>query len=363
MIRLTKPYFGKEELAAIASVLSSGHLSRGPKIAEFEAAVAGYLDVKHAIAVSSGTAALHLSVLALGLGAGDEVIVPDFTFPATANAVALAGADPVLCDVGLESFNIDPEEISTLVTSRTKAIMVVHQFGLAADMDRIGRVAEDKGLWLIEDAACALGATYHGRKCGTFGKLACFSFHPRKITTTGEGGMVATNDDQIGRQVRALRDHGLADGDFLFPGFNYRMSDLNAALGSVQQSRIDFLIEQRRNLAALYASRLAGIEAIALPGDFQGSKHTFQSYVVRLARNVERTRFLNYLRESEIESTIGTYAVHCVRYYEARKSLAPRSLMRSAEAYSQTVTLPLFPGMTADEVNYVCDKIIAYLGL
>lgn len=353
MIRLAKPYLGEEELAEIASVLASGYLSQGPKVAEFEHGLAEHLNVKHAIAVSSGTAALHLSVLALGLGESDEVIVPDFTFPATANVVALAGATPIFCDIDLDTFNLDPEELEPLITPRTKAVVPVHQFGLAADMTAIISVAEKFDLKIIEDAACALGAQYHGQKCGTFGTVSCFSFHPRKIITTGEGGMVLTNDDGIAERIRVLRNHGSVGTDFPMPGLNYRMSDIQAAVGVVQTRRLGQLIEKRQELGRIYTEELSCVSGVTLPAHMDGATHTFQSYVIRLEETLDRDRIKQMLRERGIEAGIGTYALHNLKCYEGSAPKKASHLRRSAVAYRQALALPLFPEMTLQEIKYV----------
>ena len=361
MIRLTKPLLAAEELAEVALVLNSGYLSRGPKVVEFEGAIASYLGVKHAIAVSSGTAALHLSVLALGLEPSDEVIVPDFTFPATANAVVLAGSKPIFCDIGLNSFNLDPDEVERAITRHTKALIPVHQFGLAAEMEAISKLARERGIIIIEDAACSLGAAYRGQKCGTFGLVSCFSFHPRKITTTGEGGVVVTNDDRIAAKIRALRHHGMDDGDFSFPGFNYRMSDLNAAVGVAQMRRITDLIESRRKLATAYRSALSQVAGVRLPQDLDHAKHTYQSYVILLDNVFDRDGVMARLADRGIETTIGTYAIHRTKFYSQRQDLNTASLSRSATAYEKSITLPLYPEMSLEQVYYVCDSLIGVL--
>lgn len=363
MIRLAKPLLDGEEMAEIGSVLASGFLSRGPKVAEFEEALAGYLGVRHAVSVSSGTAALHLSVLALGLSEGDEVIVPDFSFPATANAVALAGAKPVLCDVHSATFNIDAGEVERLITPRTKAVMPVHQFGLPADMNAIVKIAKDCELNIIEDAACALGAEHQSQKCGTLGKIACFSFHPRKIATTGEGGVVVTDDDVIAEKVRSLRNHGSLKGDFVLAGYNYRMSDINAALGVAQLRKLPMLIERRRELARLYGECLRGVAGLSLPQDFEGARHTYQSYVVSLDAQLDRDKAILELKERGVEAGIGTYAIHQLRYYKGKWDSEQNRLSRSATAYHQALSLPLYAQMSEDDVRYVCRALRTTLPL
>jgi dTDP-4-amino-4,6-dideoxygalactose transaminase len=361
MIRLAKPLLGEDERLEIDSVLASGYLSRGSKVVEFEEAVAAYHDVKHAISVSSGTAALHLSLLALDLSPSDEVIVPDFTFPATANAVVLAGAKPILCDVRLDSFNLDPEEIMRAISPSTKVIMPVHQFGLAADMDVITNLAQERAIAIVEDAACSLGAEFKGKKCGTFGLVSCFSFHPRKIVTTGEGGVVVTNDDQLAGKIRALRHHGIVNGDFQYAGFNYRMSDLNAALGVAQMRRVTDIIKSRRDLAAAYTCALSQIAGIRVPQDLDNSKHTYQSFVVLLDNFFDRNEAIRALHGRGVEATIGTYAVHLTKFYSERSEFSEERLRRSTTAYRQCLALPMYPEMSMDQVRFVCESLIDWL--
>jgi dTDP-4-amino-4,6-dideoxygalactose transaminase len=312
MIRLVVPEMGDAELDAVRQVLDSGYLVQGRNVRRFEELVASYLGMDHVVAVSSGTAALHLAVWALGLGPGDEVIVPDFTFPATANVVALVGARPVLADVSLDTFNLDPTRIAALVTSRTRAILPVHLFGLSAPMDEVLVMAERYGLPVVEDAACALGAEYKGRQCGTMGRIGCFSLHPRKAITTGEGGLIVTRDAGLADRLRSLRNHGMAPGPtgyhFVMAGLNYRMTDLQGALGIVQMERLDGIIKRRRTLAVVYDSELADIPWLIRPVAPDGGQHIYQSYVTLLDQGLDRSRIMAALREDGIECTIGTYA-------------------------------------------------------
>ena len=357
MIRLTKPLMGSEEIAEVTAVLASGYLSRGPKIEQFENALRDYLNVRHAITVSSGTAALHLALLALGIGAGDQVIVPDFCFPAVANAVVLVGAQPVLCDIDLATFNLDPVQARRCINNRTKAMVIVHQFGLAAAMRPLLELAHQHELIVLEDAACALGAQWEGKKCGTSGHASCVSFHPRKTITTGEGGVVLTHDDQVADRVRSLRHHGAQKDDFRLVGFNYRMSDVNAALGVAQLKRLDHLIQKRRELAGLYAKNLYRVQEIFLPGDADGVNHTYQSYVIRLRDGLNRDLTIKVLGDHGIESVIGTYAIHQLDYYKR----ATGDLTCSATAYRQTLALPLYPEMSSSQIEYVCDVLVGHI--
>jgi perosamine synthetase len=309
VIRLAWPDLGEEELAAVAEVLESGQLTMGPKVAEFEDGLARACEVEHAVAVSSGTAALHLAVLALGIGEGDEVIVPAYTFPATANVVALAGAIPVLADVDPQTMNVRPEAVADAVTDRTRAVLVVHLFGRPARWDELEAAVPD-GVELLEDAAGALGARRGGRPCGGLGRLGCLSFHPRKIVTTGEGGAVTTNDGEVAATIRSMRHHGWRDGEMPGPGFNYRLPDILCALGITQLRRLRSLLEARQQLAEGYGELLDGV--VHLPAADVGDTHGWQAYVVQLER---RDKALNALREAGIEAQIGTYALHRLAAY------------------------------------------------
>jgi perosamine synthetase len=312
VIRLARPDVGAEEAAAVAEVLEGGLLTMGPKVAEFESELARVCERPHAVAVSSGTAALHLAVLALGIGEGDEVLVPAFTFPATANVVALARARPVLVDVDPETMNLDPAHVEAAVTRRTRAVLAVHLFGRPLDWDALASVVPPP-VALIEDAAGALGARHRGRPCGSLGLAACLSFHPRKVVTTGEGGAVVCADEELADAVRRLRHHGIeprGDFDIRVPGFNYRLADLLCAVGIPQLQRLDELLAARRGIAEGYAERLEGI--VELPTVDQGDTHGWQAYVVRVDR---RDEVLRALREQGVEAQIGTYALHRLSAY------------------------------------------------
>ena len=342
MIRLAWPALGEEELAAVAEVLESGQLTMGPKVVEFEDELACACEVEHAVAVSSGTAALHLAVLALGIGSGDEVIVPAYTFPATANVVALAGAQPVLVDVDPETMNLRPEAVADAVTERTRAVLVVHLFGRPARWDEIEAAVPD-GVVLIEDAAGALGARRAGRACGGLGRLGCLSFHPRKIVTTGEGGAITTNDGELAETIRTMRHHGWLDGDIPAPGLNYRLPDILCALGVTQLRRLEQLLEERERLAAAYRERLEG--RVELPSADEGDRHGWQAYIVRVDW---RDEALTALRDAGIEAQIGTYALHRLGAYRDQGPFPGADA-----AYERALALPFHNRLTEEDLDRV----------
>jgi perosamine synthetase len=342
-IRLARPDLGEEELAEVAAVLESGMLTMGPGVAAFEAELARACETRFALAVSSGTAALHLAVEALGLEPGDEVVLPAYTFPATANVVALSGLRPVLADVDPATMNLDPEKVD--VGPRTKAIMPVHLFG------RPARIEELPDLPLVEDAAGALGARRRGRACGSLGLVGCQSFHPRKIVTTGEGGGVTTDDERVAERAGRFRNHGwrsLADADMPAAGLNYRLSDILAAVGLPQLRRLDELLAARARLAAGYAERLAGLPVV-LPEADEGDVHGWQAYVVQVDR---RDEVLAALRAQGIEAQIGTFALPLLRPYR------DQGFFPGAEhAFEHALALPFHTRLTDSELDRVAEAL------
>ena len=352
MIRLAWPDVGREEADAVAQVLESGQLTMGPKVAEFEGALAEACGVQHAVAVSSGTAALHLALLALGVGEGDEVIVPAYTFPATANVVALAGARPVLVDVDPLTMNLDVAQVGAAVTSRTSGVLAVHLFGRPLAWEELEAAVPD-GVWLVEDAAGAIGATRRGRRCGSLGSLGCLSFHPRKVVTTGEGGAVTTDDSELADAVRGMRHHGWQAPRFdrmSRAGFNYRLPDILCAIGVPQIRRLEELLARRRTLAAAYAERLAGAH---LPAAEKGDEHGWQAYVIQLER---RNDALAALREAGIEAQIGTYALHRLDAYADG-----RSFPGADACYERALALPFHSRLTEEDLDRVAEALRPYL--
>jgi dTDP-4-amino-4,6-dideoxygalactose transaminase len=350
---------GTAELESIKRVLDSGILTEGRVCAELERRFARYIGCHYAVAASSCTSALHLALIGIGIGAGDEVIVPDFTFPATANAVLMTGARPVLVDIDLDSYNIDSSRIREVITDKTRAIIAVHLFGLSADMLPIRAIAKEKELRIVEDAACAIGATYRGAKVGTLGDVACFSFHPRKIMTTAEGGMITTDDRAIAELVARLKNHGAirehGRSKFVLMGYNYRLSDVHAAIGLVQLKKIKRLIASRARIARLYTRLLESIRGIVTPSRTE-DVHTYQSYVIRITDDFGPCRddMIKRLRRRGVETQIGTYALHL---QPAFKEFARDECSSSALAYESTLSLPIASKMTASQVKRVVNLL------
>lgn len=364
MLRLSVPSVGRDEQAAVAGVLKSGFFVQGKQVAAFEKAVASYVGAKHAVAVNSGTSALHLALLALGIGPGDEVIVPDFTFPATANVVELTGATPVIADVQAATANVDAAHVERLISRKTKAIMPVHLFGQSADMRPLLKLARRHSLAIVEDAACVLGATFNGRSCGTWGEIGCYSFHPRKVITTGEGGILVTNRAAVAEKLRLLRNHGLLyntkGADFLLAGYNYRMTEIEAAIGLVQMRKINRIIKGRRRVAREYDRQLAGLDWVTVPQTGALNTHVYQAYVVTLSPRIDRNRLIAHLKEQGIEANFGTYAMHRLEFYKTRYRLNAKNYPVSEQLFKSTLALPLFEHMTTAQVGQVAKALAKF---
>ncbi len=352
-IRLARPDLGEAEVAAIADVLASGQLTMGPRVAAFERAVAEAVGTADAVAVSTGTAALHLAMLALGIGPGDEVIVPAYTFPATANVVELCGGRAVLVDVDPETFLARADHVASAVTPRTRAVLAVHLFGRPVAWEEL-QTAVPQEVALVEDAAGALGACYRGTPCGALGLMGCLSFHPRKIVTTGEGGAVTTDEAELASAVRRLRNHGIAADapvDIAAPGFNYRLPDVLCALGIPQLERLESLLEARERVAGWYTERLAHL--VGTPSADEGDRHGWQAYVVTLDR---RDDALAGLRGQGIEAQIGTYALNRLSAYRGRGSFPGADA-----AFERALALPFATTMSEDDVDRVSTALQAYV--
>ena len=364
-MKIIEPVLGQEELNAVEEVLRSGLLTQGPKTQIFEELVRTFSGSKYSHATSSATTGLHLALHSLNVGLGDEVIIPDFSFPATANVVVQLGAVPVFVDVDIKTFNIIPEAIQDAVSSRTKAIMPVHAFGLCADMNQIVEVARNHGLPVVEDAACALGSRIGDFHAGTFGDIGVFSFHPRKVITTGEGGMLLTDNERLHGIIQTLRSHGSVRGthflEFIDAGYNYRLSDINSAIGIVQMSRIDQILARRQEIANWYNEIFKDEELLRPPFTPDNYTHSNQSYVLLLDEKIDRNKVIDKLRALDIESTLGTYSLHLQPYFKDRFNLDDSSFPNATRAHWSALTIPMLNGMTQSNVEFVANSLISVI--
>jgi perosamine synthetase len=383
-IPITKPCFDERDRAAVCEPLESGWVVQGPKVKAFELGISAYTGAKHCCATTSCTTALHLALLACGIGRGDEVILPAFTFVATANVAEYIGARPVFVDIDLVTFNIDISKMEQSLGKKTKAVIPVHLFGLPAEMNAVMEIARAHKLRVIEDAACAIGSFHHGRHSGTIGDAGCLSFHPRKSITTGEGGMVLTNDSDIARQVRIMRDHGgeMSDlkrhesGIALLPdynmlGYNYRMTDIQGALGATQLQKLPMILERKHVLARRYDEALKGLEILRTPAVAKGLIHGYQSYVTLVmpefsgkltVARVERyhrmrNKIMAELASRGVATRQGTHAVHALGYYGRKYGIRQWDYPCALAADRLSLALPIYPQMTNTEQNAVIDAV------
>jgi len=387
-IPITKTIFGKEEAEAIVKPLETGWVVQGPNVAKFQEMFANFTGAKHAHATTSCTTALHLGLEAMGIGRGDKVIVPSFTYIASANAVEYTGAEVVFCDINLRTFNIDETKLKEIIKndSSIKAIMPVNLFGLCANMPYIMELAEKYNLKVIEDSACGFDGWIGNRHSGTFGDVGCFSFHPRKSICTGEGGMLITNSDEIANRVSQLKDHGASKSDlqrhkerggsllpdFTMRGYNYRMTDMQGALGVCQMEKKEYIMSGRREVASRYDTALKDISQLITPFTPKNYKHGYQSYVCiftdgedisnltkeQIDRiNIKRNIFMEKLEEKNIATRQGTHAVHTLRYYKDKNSFNDEDFLNSYAGDRLSIALPLYAGMSNEEFEYIISNI------
>jgi perosamine synthetase len=365
MIPINQPSMGKEEIEAVVEVLKSGILTeksgRGPRVLQFEKEFAKFIGAKHAVAVSSGTAALHSSLLAAGIQPGDEVVVPSFTFSATAGAVVLAGGKPAFADIDADTYCITRESIEAVLTRATKAIMPVHMYGLCADMDPIIELAHNRGIVVIEDAAQAHGAEYNGRKAGSLGDAACFSFYPGKNMTTGEGGMVTTSDDDLAEQLKRIRTHGEERPYWVArQGHNYRMPEMAAAIGAIQLKRLPSFLQDRRKNAEYLTEKLGVLGKLVMPKEPAGRKHAWYLFTPRLrgANAGKRNKLVEKLRSKNIGCSVYYESpVHMLPYYRDLQSTRRSALIETERACRQVFSLPVHPMLKQAELQYVTDSV------
>ena len=368
-IPIVRPWFDEQEAAAAADVVRSRWVAQGRQVVEFESRFAERVGADHAVAVTNCTAGLHLALVILGVGPGDEVIVPSLSFIATANAVRYVGATPVFVDVDPATHNVTPEGVGAAITAATKAVIAVHQSGVPADVDGLQRVCEPRGVAVVEDAACAIGSTYRGRPVGQGASLAAFSFHPRKVLVTGEGGMVTTTNPEWAKRLRRLRDHGMSVSQFdrhnsdkpiieayLETGFNYRMTDMQAAIGLVQLGKLDTMLERRRAQAARYTAGLGDIPGIQLSADPVHGATSFQSYWVVLPDDfpVDRNELLALLLAAGVSARRGIMAAHLE---PAFTDVTSRPLPITERITHQSLLLPLFHEMTDGQQDHIISAI------
>lgn len=365
MIRLSQPTFDDEQIKLVVDVLKSGQLVQGNKVKEFEDLLSAYLQSPYVVVVNSGTAALHLSLLALGITKGDAVFVPAFTFPATANVVEMTGARTVLVDVDPSTYCMTAETLMEAMErykgpEKPKAVIPVHEFGAPADMDGIMAVAQTFGLSVIEDAACALGTRCNGKLAGTIGDFGCFSFHPRKSITTGEGGAIVARDEAMYHRLKRLRNHGIGVAergrmDFVDAGLNYRMTEFQAVLGISQMPGLDRILAVKKRIAEFYLAESASIPAARFPHPAEG--HSWQTFMIVLPEGTDRSMVINGMHEHGIETNMGAQAVHMLTYYRDKYDLLPDDFPVSSVLYRQGLAIPIHERMSMEDAGKIVEQL------
>lgn len=360
-IPLASPDINDEDIGEVVRVLKSGMLVQGPEVENLEKRIAAFIGVKHCIAASNGTATLHLSLIAMGIGAGDEVIVPAFSYIATANVVELTGATSVFVDIDIETFNIKTGDLERAITSRTKAIIVVHEFGLAADISRIKLIADKKGIPVIEDAACALGATQNDKQVGSFGRVGSFSLHPRKAISSGEGGLITTDDEGLADTLRILRNHGIrmSNGkmDFVAAGFNYRMTDFQAVLVSSQLKRLPDILKIKKELAEVYFKEIDASK-LQLPTIPKGFNHTWQTFHVLLPEDLDQMQVISQLRTRGIGTNYGAQCIPYQTYFAEKYKLnCSTEFPNALRAFKKGLALPIYEKLSGGDIKYISHQL------
>ena len=363
MIPINAPQIGEEEVKAVVKVMKSGVLTHGlgagPMVTKFEKAFARFVKAKHATAVNTGTSALHLAIAGMGIKRGGEVILPSFTFVATAEVIAIVGAKPVFVDIDPETYNISPEEIEKAITRKTKAIMSVDLYGLPADMQPIREIADKHGLAIVEDAAQAHGASYMGKPPGVFADTACWSFYASKNMTTGEGGMITTNDDELAEKLRFMRSHGEKEKyQSLMLGHNYHMPEIQAAIGCIQLKKLPEFSAKRRENAKRLSAKLEKAENLQLPEEPRGYKHSWYLYTVKLkdAKKRKRDKIVETLRQEGIDAEVYyVNPIHLMPYY---RKFGKYQLQETEKAARQVFSLPVHPGVTAKQIDFIGESVL-----
>lgn len=374
MIPVAKPYLTKKDAQSAYKTVLSGWVTQGPRVAEFEKKFAEYTGARYAVAVSSCTTALHLAMIVAGVSQGDEVICPSLSFIATANVILYVGAKPVFADIDPKTYNINPHEVKKLITSRTKAILVVHQVGFPADIAAFKKICQQYNLKMIEDAACAIGSEYQGKKIGSHSDLVCFSFHPRKVITTGDGGMITTSNGSYYKKLKILRQHGMSIDarerheakNIVFEkydelGYNYRLTDIQAAIGITQLEKLNSLLKRRRKIAHIYNEVLGKIFWVQIPFIRKGDISNYQSYQLLLKKDcpVSRDELMKKLLKKGISTRRGVMASHLESVY---KKIYPHLKLSVTEYVSaNSIILPLYAQMTKKEIDYVLQTLVKCL--
>lgn len=368
-IPLFKIFSDEEDIEAVKHIIQRGtYWADGPEIVEFENKLTEYVGQKHAVAFNNGTSALHALMLAYDIGPGDEVIVPSFSFISTANAPLFTGAKPVFADIEPDYFGLDPEKVKERITDNTKAIIPVHYGGHSCHIDALKDIAEDNNILLLEDAAEALGSKLNGKMVGTFGDAAMFSFCQNKVITTGEGGAILTEDQELAQKLQLLRSHGRASADYFSGaasdyvsiGYNLRMPTMSAALGISQLNKIEKIISMRRELAKVYGNRLLPINGISPPKELDSSRHIFQLYTAILEDGSKRDGLKKHLAKNNVASKVYFDPIHLSKFF--RPNYGNEELPVTQDIASRVLTLPLYPGLRQDEINGISDLIEEYLG-